>query len=347
MRAAEISKKSNHSGNARMAPFTIKELRRNYPTDESRLKFILLSRNEGLDECINPKCGGSITQNYRHLVKHARSSNKKPTKGLYCSECMVQVYPFANTVFDKCKYSSEEILEIVYDLITTKSGVSANNYCRRYGKSYHSMLHFHDRVTFQMKIPLQALDFGAAIEIDETQIPTGNKGLNRTFERKRGKGTENHSYVFGVTSRYGRATRLFHIEDTQWTTINRVLKSVLHPHQHSLPPEKITVYTDEASIYNKLSSIGYKHKRIHHGSLDYSIKYVNGDISTNNIENRFSQLKRKILGTYINISSRKAQQYLDLESYKMSFSDTYDNGFHRFFESLGPVEYKISKLRRI
>ncbi len=58
------------------------------------------------------------------------------------------------------------------------------------------------------------------------------------------------------------------------------------------------VMTDEFVIYQNLTSSGYEHQTVNHGSK----QYVEGIKHTNTIEGFWSQLKRSVNGTYHAVS---------------------------------------------
>lgn len=67
------------------------------------------------------------------------------------------------------------------------------------------------------------------------------------------------------------------------------------------------IYTDELPSYDRLSSMGYVHRRIHHALKVYVI----GDAHTNTIEGFWSLLKRGISGVYHAVSAKYLQSYLN------------------------------------
>lgn len=53
--------------------------------------------------------------------------------------------------------------------------------------------------------------------------------------------------------------------------------------------------------------------------IDHNVgEYVNGDISTNGMENYWSILKRAYHGTYIHFSDQHAEKYLAEEDYRFN-----------------------------
>jgi transposase len=50
-----------------------------------------------------------------------------------------------------------------------------------------------------------------------------------------------------------------------------------------------TVYSDEATVYDPLTGMGYGHKRVHHAAK----VYVEGDVHVNSLEGFWSLVKRE------------------------------------------------------
>ncbi len=72
------------------------------------------------------------------------------------------------------------------------------------------------------------------------------------------------------------------------------------------------IMTDEFVIYQSLTSSGYEHQTVNHGSK----QYVEGIKHTNTIEGFWSQLKRSVNGTYHAVSPKYLQTYVDEFAYR-------------------------------
>ena len=64
----------------------------------------------------------------------------------------------------------------------------------------------------------------------------------------------------------------------------------------------------------------YQHKVINH-----AVKYVDGRVHTNGIENFWSLLKRGISGTYVSVEPFHLFRYLDEQAYRYNNRATKDN----------------------
>jgi transposase-like protein len=79
------------------------------------------------------------------------------------------------------------------------------------------------------------------------------------------------------------------------------------------------LYTDALLSYDGLAS-DYAHKVI-----DHAMKYVDGRVHTNGLENFWSLLKRGISGTYVSVEPFHLFRYLDEQSFRYNYRATSDN----------------------
>ncbi len=102
--------------------------------------------------------------------------------------------------------------------------------------------------------------------------------------------------VLGIIERDGNLICQV-VPNTKQETVNPIIRANVK--------EGSNIYTDEWYRHGDL------YKDFNHEIVNHSIKqYVNGKVSTNTIENRWSHLKRMVR-TYICISRKYSQKYLD------------------------------------
>ena len=111
--------------------------------------------------------------------------------------------------------------------------------------------------------------------------------------------------VFGILERNGKIIAQV-VPNTQARTLVPIVKKNVEAGS--------TVYTDGWS-YKGLEK-KYEQRSVDHSKKFYGITYVTDDgeiieITTNRIENAWSIFKRAIKGTYIHVSKKHMQRYVD------------------------------------
>ena len=145
------------------------------------------------------------------------------------------------------------------------------------------------------------------VEIDETFV--GGKNINRHNDKKvpkcQGRSYKDKTPVFGILERGGRIMAVT-IPNTQENTLSTIVKENVEVGS--------TVYTDGWS-YKGIED-KYTQMSVDHGRHFYGMTFVTDDgeiieVTTNRIENAWSVFKRAIKGTYIHVSRKYLQKYVD------------------------------------
>jgi transposase-like protein len=134
---------------------------------------------------------------------------------------------------------------------------------------------------------------------------TGRKGRRRRLQGKGGRGTlkKERPPVFGMMQRGGQVV-INLPANVQQTTIEPLIKDTI--------ASGTLVYTDEYSIYARLQTWGYEHKRVNHGCGEFA-RDEDGDgfceVHVNTMEG-FWSLLRSWLRPHRGISQEKLPVYL-------------------------------------
>lgn len=208
-----------------------------------------------------------------------------------CQYCRHQVYPTAGTIFHKSTVSMQLWFWAIYLMSSTRCGISAKQLEREIGVSYKTA----HRMFKQIRSLLQdgGEPLSGNVEMDESYL--GGRTRGRTGR----PGADSKKVpVFGMVERGGRVVA---------ATVPNVKRATIMPqvHRHVLPESMI--YTDEYPVYDRLSEVGYRHRRIYHAER----VYVAGDVHTNTIEGFFGLVKNGIRGVYHSVSRCYLQSYLD------------------------------------
>jgi transposase-like protein len=116
--------------------------------------------------------------------------------------------------------------------------------------------------------------------------------------------------VMGILERGGRV-RTKIVADRQKETLHGVVKANVEAGS--------ALYTDELGGYKGLRG-DYDHQII-----DHAVKYVDGRIHTNGMENFWSLLKRGLNGTYVAVEPFHLFRYLDEQAFRYNNRATKDN----------------------
>lgn len=145
------------------------------------------------------------------------------------------------------------------------------------------------------------------VEIDETFV--GGKNINRHKDKKvekcQGRSYKDKAPVFGAIERGGKIFARV-VPNTQAKTLVPIVKKNVEVGS--------SVYTDGWS-YKGLEK-KYTQMSVDHGKHFYGMLLVTEDgevieVTTNRIENAWSVFKRTMKGTYIHVSKKYLQRYVD------------------------------------
>lgn len=207
----------------------------------------------------------------------------------------------------------------MYLFATSKNGLSAKELERHLGVTYKCAFRILHQIRSMLNDDTTLLN--GVVELDETFV--GGKNINRHYDKKiqgcQGRSHKDKTPVFGMLERGGKVVAKV-VKDTKIHSIIPIAKSRIE--------EGSIVCTDEYSAYDNLRP-DYIHERVNHNIG----QYANGDITTNRIENYWSNVKRTLKGTYITVSPKYLQNYVNECSFK------YNNrgGKNLFNELLGHI----------
>lgn len=269
--------------------FTLNAFLKKFPDDEACLDYIFKKLTVNQDKCV--KCDKQF--------RYHRVTNRK----FYECSCGHQISPLANTIFHKSKTSLRDWFYVIFLFASSKNGVAAKEVERQLGVTYKCAW----RICKQIRLLLQDNITGLTgiIEMDETYIggKEKNKHANKKTKNTQGRSVEVKTPIIGMIEKQGNVIAKV-TDNAKAKTINSILTSHV----------KISteIHTDEYKGYNKVSKLGYVHKKVNHGNGVYVVAHVH----TNTIEGFWSQLKRSVNGTYHNVSKKYLQNYVNEFSFR-------------------------------
>lgn len=268
-----------------MSKYTINQFRKDFPDDDVCLDK-LFSLKYGKLECC-PNCNKKA--NFKRIITR---------KCYQCKSCYYQLYPCADTVFEKTRTPLLLWFYTIYLFTTSKNGLSAYELQRQIGVTYKTAW----RMLKQIRILLSQQEvnlFEGTVEMDETFV--GGKNKNRHKDKKvknnQGRSFKDKTPVFGILQRNGNV-RAIVVTDTTGATLKPLIYNYVKIGSN--------IMTDEWKAYQGLYR-HYNHSFVEHCKGSYSID----NVTTNRIENFWSVLKRTLNGSYISVSKKYLQLYVN------------------------------------
>jgi transposase-like protein len=276
-----------------------------YFSDFDRCREFLMSLRWPDGKVACPTCGSE------HVVYLASVRRWK----CYAKHAVPQFSLKTGTIFEDSPLGLDKWLAALWLLVNAKNGISSCEIARAIGITQKSAWFMAHRLRF-------ALHHGSFdklsgdVEADETFI--GGKARNmHVAQRKRritGTGTKDKTAVMGILERGGKV-RTVVVENRR----KKALQAEVHKHVEA----GSALYTDALLSYEGLEG------RYAHQVIDHAVKYVDGLVHTNGLENYWSLLKRGIAGTYVSVEPFHLFRYLDEQSFRYNNRKEM-NDFDRF-----------------
>ncbi|MNT14406.1 ISXO2-like transposase domain protein [compost metagenome] len=271
--------------------YTIKQFREEYPDDDACLNKIFKLTYGDMTEC--PKCGCT------------KSFVRVKTRQCYqCPKCYYQVFPCAGTVFHRTRTPLTYWFFAIFLFTISKNGLSACELQRHLGVTYKTAF----RMLKQIRTLITNDDsiMSGVIELDESYV--GGKNKNRHKDKKvknsQGRAYKDKSPVFGILERSEEGT-----SRVIAYTVPDVKSQTLKPLIYDKVEAGSAIMTDEWNSYTGLNK-DYEHGICFHGRGNY-VSGENNEVYTNGLENFWSTVKRGINGSYIHVSPKYLQLYIN------------------------------------
>lgn len=256
-----------------------------FPDDDACLSYLFTLSHGESPVC--PKCSSEGA--------YKRVQNRKSYQ---CGKCSNQIYPMKGTIYEKSRTPLLVWFEIMFLFIKSKNGISAMEVQRitgvTYKTAYRMLMHIRKAVAVEHQRET------GVFEVDETFVGGLNKNrhADKKVKHSQGRSFKDKTPVFGMFDRNTKEVRAFVVPDTS--------RSSLRPLLFSNATKGSSVMSDEWHGYGGIGRY-YKHDVVDHKAKEY----VRGDITTNRIENFWSHLKRTFKGSYITVSRKHMQRYVD------------------------------------
>lgn len=206
------------------------------------------------------------------------------------------------TIFEDSPIGLDKWLAAMWMVVNCKNGVSSYEIARALDVTQKTAWFMNHRIRFALNEAATGRLSGH-VEADETFI--GGKARNmhvaKRLRRITGTGGKDKTTVMGILERGGQ------------------VRTVVLPNRrkHAVQAEVkrhveagAALYTDALLSYDGLAA-EYAHKVI-----DHAVKYVDGHVHTNGLENFWSLFKRGINGTYVSVEPFHLFRYLDEQTFR-------------------------------
>ena len=235
------------------------------------------------------------------------------------------------TIFADSPLPLSKWLPAVWLIVNCKNGVSSYEISRAIGVTQKTAWFMGHRI----RLALHAGSFdklAGEVEVDETFI--GGKARNMHIaQRKRrihGRGPTDKTIVLGMLERGGRVVA---------KVMKRRTKKALQPEIKAKVKAGSALYSDELASYSGLDAL-YAHKVINH-----AVKYVDGNVHVNGMENFWSLLKRALGGTYVSVEPFHLFRHLDEQAFR--FNERHGTDCDRFKRAIHRVAGRRVTYRKL
>ncbi len=292
---------------AKRLPRTLVEAIRHFSDEQTCIDFVARLRWSDGPEC--PRCAGK---------DHSWLASRRLWK---CKACKKQFSVKAGTVFEDSPIGLDKWLAAMWIIANSKNGVSSHELARSIGITQKSAWFVLHRIRLAMQTGTFA-KLDGEIEVDETFIGGRARNMHTSVRARKitGTGGKDKAVVAGVLERGGEV-RAAVVPNTKRQTLEANVRRHVE--------KGASVYSDAFPSYSTLSE-DYAHE-----TVDHAVRYVDGRVHVNGIENFWSLLKRGLRGTYVSVEPFHLFRYLDERVF--TFNERGKSDFGRFVTVLGTV----------
>jgi len=222
-----------------------------------------------------------------------------------CRECNRQFLVKVGTIFEDSPIGFDKWLPAMWLLAANRNGISSYEVARGLGVTQKTAWFMMHRLRLAMKVDGDEMLVGE-VEADETFVGGKTRATMMSplgFRKAKHGPATGKTTVFGMVQRGGKVRAMVVPDHKAATLIPRIYANVL--------PGSV-LYTDALRSYRQADR-DYVHRFI-----DHAVKYVEGCVHTNTIENFWSCLKRTLHGTYIAPRGFHLDRYLDEQVFRFN-----------------------------
>lgn len=209
------------------------------------------------------------------------------------------------TIMEDSAIGLDKWLTAMWLLTTCKNGISSYEIARDVKVTQKSAWFMLHRIRMAMQDETFGSKLGGEVEADETFVGGKARNMHKDVKARRisggGRNVQDKIVVMGMLERGGRV-RTQIVPDRLQKTLQPIVRAQVESGS--------ALFTDELGGYKGLG-MEYEHQII-----DHAVKYVDGRVHTNGMENFWSLLKRGLAGTYVAVEPFHLFRYLDEQVFR-------------------------------
>lgn len=260
---------------------------------------------------ICPTCNGSdvyLIVPKNGVSRRTVSGSMSERRTWACRPCRRQFSATTGTMMHGTRLPIRIWVLVIFEMCASKNGVSACEIERKYGICARSAWFLMHRIREAMRPGGFVQSMRGMIVADETWI--GGDPKNR-------HGHRSHMVTGAPSTTKVPVAALIEAETGE--VRSRVIPKVDSTTLHKFLGEHVnmsasTLHTDESMSYVPIGRWFASHQSVNHSNGEY----VRSGVSTNKLENYFSQLKRSLDGTYHHVSVEHLGRYLSEFDYRFT-----------------------------
>jgi transposase-like protein len=238
-----------------------------------------------------------------------------------CRVCRKQFSVKIGTIFEDSPLGLDKWLPALWLIANCKNGISSYEVHRALGVTQKTAWFMMHRIRLAMRT-MTFEKMSGAVESDETFIGGKTANMHKS-KRKRYSNPTGHSHMTPVMGMLERKASNKH-STVRLDVVPSTKRSELQPRIQANVEAGSKVYTDAHPAYRTL------YQQYEHAAIDHAVKYVDGQVHTNGLENFWSLLKRSIKGTYVSVDPFHLFRYLDEQAHR--FNNRYHTDGERFLD---------------
>ena len=215
------------------------------------------------------------------------------------------------TVMEDSAIPLDKWLVAAWLITNCKNGISSYEIARDVKVTQKSAWFMLHRIRLAMQDETLGSKLSGEVEADETFIGGKARNMHKNVKARRitgqGRNTDDKIMVMGILERGGKIR-------TKILTNRK--QEALHGEVRANVEPGAMLFTDTFGAYKGLQG------EFEHQVVGHALRYVDGRIHTNGLENFWSLLKRGIAGTYVAVEPFHLFRYLDEQSFRYNYRGT-------------------------